>query len=113
MPENVLVLLGKRIRDLRKEQGLSQEQLAELSGFHYTYIGAVERAEKNITVMNVSKIAAALAVSVSDLFSYSKISDTTQNKSRDIEDIVQLLLKSDHQRVRKIKNVILQILDED
>ena len=52
----------------RKELGLSQERLAELAGVHRTYIGMVERAEKNITLCNIEKIAKALNVEIKDLF---------------------------------------------
>ena len=47
---------------------LSQEQLADMAGVHRTYIGMVERAEKNITLRNIKKIAKALDVNIKDLF---------------------------------------------
>ena len=61
-------LLAQRIRILRILRGWSQEQLAEVSGLHRTYIGAVERAERNITIDNIEKIALAFEVPVSGLF---------------------------------------------
>jgi len=61
-------ILGQRIRNYRTSKGLSQEKLAELSGFHPTYIGQVERGEKNATVDSVQKISAALGISLSKLF---------------------------------------------
>ena len=60
--------LGQRIRNNRTAQGLSQEKLAERSGCHPTYIGQIERGEKNATVESIEKIAAALQVSLSKLF---------------------------------------------
>ncbi|ELK38870.1 XRE family transcriptional regulator, partial [Brevibacillus agri BAB-2500] len=48
--------LGNRIRFLRKEKGMSQEQLGELSGLHTNYVGQVERGEKNVTVESLEKI---------------------------------------------------------
>lgn len=51
---------------------MSQEQLAELSGLHRTYIGMVERAEKNITILNVERLSLALGCSVSELLDEAK-----------------------------------------
>ena len=56
---DVLIKFGERVRDLRKERGLSQEQLAFKADLHRTYIGMIERAEKNITRINIEKIAIA------------------------------------------------------
>lgn len=60
-------LFGKRVRHFRKAKKLSQEQLAELSDLHRTYIGSIERGERNITLVNAQKIADALSVQLSDL----------------------------------------------
>lgn len=69
MKEQVLVEFGKRVREERLKQNLSQEILAEKAGVHRTYIGMIERAEKNITLININKIANALNVEISGLFS--------------------------------------------
>ena len=58
---------GKKVRYFRKLRNLSQDQLAELSELHRTYIGSVERGERNITLLNASKIAKALSVSLAEL----------------------------------------------
>ena len=60
--------IGQRIRNYRLSQSLSQEKLAELSGCHPTYIGQLERGEKNATLESVEKISLALGISLSDLF---------------------------------------------
>ena len=60
--------VGQRIRNYRTQNGLSQEKLAELSGCHPTYIGQLERGEKNATLESVERIAAALGISLSKLF---------------------------------------------
>jgi len=58
---------GNRMRELRKEKGLSQEALADLAGMHRTYIGAIERGEQNVSLDNINKIAKALIVKPSSL----------------------------------------------
>ena len=59
--------LGARIRGLRLAAGLSQEELADSAGLHRTYVGSVERGERNITVVNLWALADALAVSAARL----------------------------------------------
>ncbi|MBQ6822422.1 MAG: helix-turn-helix transcriptional regulator [Bacteroidales bacterium] len=66
--EPILLRFGKQVQELRKARNLSQEQLAELAGVHRTYIGMIERAEKNITLCNIERIAKALEVNIKDLF---------------------------------------------
>lgn len=68
MESDILVKFGQRVQTIRKELGLSQEQLAEEAGLHRTYIGMIERAEKNITLCNIEKIALALKIPICDLF---------------------------------------------
>jgi transcriptional regulator with XRE-family HTH domain len=57
-----------RLRELRLARGLSQEKLAELCGLHRTYVGSVERAERNVSIDNIERLAGALGVPVRDLF---------------------------------------------
>ena len=71
MPNQHLIdQFGKRIRQLRTERGLSQERLAELTGFHRTYIGMVERGERNISLSNIGVFAEKFGMSVSQLFEF-------------------------------------------
>lgn len=65
---NTLLKFGQKVRRLRLGQNISQEKLAHLAGLHRTYIGMIERAEKNITLLNIEKLASALKVSITDLF---------------------------------------------
>ncbi len=62
--QNILINFGERVREIRKKKGLSQEELAHKADLHRTYIGMIERAEKNITLLNIKKIANALEVSI-------------------------------------------------
>lgn len=59
---------GEKVRELRKAKGLSQESLALVSGLDRTYIGGVERGERNISLLNIHKIANALSVLPKELF---------------------------------------------
>ena len=66
--QNILIKFGERVREIRKEKGLSQEELAHKADLHRTYIGMIERAEKNLTLVNIEKIANALEVKINHLF---------------------------------------------
>lgn len=66
----LLIKFGERVRELRKERQLSQEQLAFKADLHRTYIGMIERAEKNITLINIEKIASALEINLKDLINF-------------------------------------------
>jgi transcriptional regulator with XRE-family HTH domain len=62
-------VLARNIRLQRTALGISQEALADLSGLHRTYVGAVERAERNISIDNVGKLARALKITAAQLLS--------------------------------------------
>ncbi|MDR0507090.1 MAG: helix-turn-helix transcriptional regulator [Dysgonamonadaceae bacterium] len=65
--KNILEIFGGNVQKYRKEKQISQEKLAEIAGVHRTYVGMIERAEKNITLRNMEKIAKALKVEIKDL----------------------------------------------
>jgi transcriptional regulator with XRE-family HTH domain len=67
--KELLVLLGKRVHELRAAKKWSQEEFAHVSGLHRTYIGQIERGEKNISFGNLVKVAAVLGVTASELLS--------------------------------------------
>ncbi|MGB1206597.1 MAG: helix-turn-helix domain-containing protein [Chitinophagales bacterium] len=67
MKEQILITFGKNVRKYRKINKLSQEQLAFKANLHRTYIGMIERAEKNITLINIEKIAKALDINIEKL----------------------------------------------
>lgn len=68
MKKNVLIKFGQKVRKERMDLGLSQEELAARAGVHRTYIGMIERAEKNITLENIEKLASALKINIGDFF---------------------------------------------
>jgi transcriptional regulator with XRE-family HTH domain len=65
--ESILMRFGKNVQRIRKEKNISQEKLAEYAGLHRTYIGMIERFERNITLINAEKVANALGVNISEL----------------------------------------------
>lgn len=70
--KDTLKKFGAAIRSSRKTKGWSQEELAERSGLDRTYIGSVERGERNISLLNIEKIASALDAGITDLLDFSK-----------------------------------------
>ncbi|MCB9201556.1 MAG: helix-turn-helix transcriptional regulator [Flavobacteriales bacterium] len=72
LEDNILVKFGERVKQARKNSHYSQEELAFRAGLHRTYIGMIERAEKNITLLNIEKIANALNVNINYFFNENK-----------------------------------------
>ncbi len=70
--KEVLIKFGNRVREERLSRGLSQEELAERVGVHRTYVGMIERAEKNITLQNIEKIAKALDMPIDKLMKFGE-----------------------------------------
>ncbi|MCL4497157.1 MAG: helix-turn-helix domain-containing protein [Deltaproteobacteria bacterium] len=68
MSKTILEKFGEKVRKERHQRGLSQEELAARAGVHRTYIGMIERAEKNITLENIEKITKALGLKISEFF---------------------------------------------
>ena len=66
--KKILIAFGENVRKIRKEKGISQEELSFRADLHRTYIGMIERAEKNLTLTNIEKIAKALDVDIKQLF---------------------------------------------
>lgn len=81
-------LIGDRIRQLRKEKGLSQEKLGYESELHCTHIGSIERGQKNFSIDTLIKIAKGLNVEVADLFNFPMPpAEAKKMKKSLIEDI--------------------------
>jgi transcriptional regulator with XRE-family HTH domain len=86
--KDIKKLVGERIRNLRKEQGLSQEELGAKAELHYTYVGAVERGEKNCSITTLARIAQGLNVELVDLVRVSETGiDITQLKASIAQDL--------------------------
>ncbi|MCS6988694.1 MAG: helix-turn-helix domain-containing protein [Chloroherpetonaceae bacterium] len=78
----VLKAFGEKVRSERLKRNLSQEAFAELTGFHRTYIGMIERAERNITLVNVYKIAVALNTDLKTLLDFDATERRTHHHKR-------------------------------
>jgi transcriptional regulator with XRE-family HTH domain len=68
MPRDIQRAFGQRVLELRKARGWSQEALDQRSGLHWTYIGQVERGERNLTLLSIQKIAKGLKIEMIELF---------------------------------------------
>jgi transcriptional regulator with XRE-family HTH domain len=68
LPNRLLQALGQRIRELRTEQGYSQEGFADKCGVHRTFMGTVERGESNLSFQNIAKVSTTLGIPLSALF---------------------------------------------
>jgi len=67
MKEKILRQFGNNVKRLRKSRGWSQEELAIRAELHRTYIGSIERSERNVSILNIERIARALSVKIEDL----------------------------------------------
>jgi transcriptional regulator with XRE-family HTH domain len=69
MPLDIRIRFGRAIRRIREEQGINQEEAAERCGMHRTYYSGVERGIRNVSLMNIGKIAKGLRATLPELFS--------------------------------------------
>jgi len=69
---SIRLQFGKRVRELRTERGYSQEELVFRAGVHRTYLGGIERGERNPSLENIAAIAQALSVTLPELFSFEQ-----------------------------------------
>ncbi|MBB3131299.1 transcriptional regulator with XRE-family HTH domain [Paenibacillus rhizosphaerae] len=108
--KEILLRLGARLRDLRKEKGLTQESLGEKGGFHFSYIGQIERGEKNVALLNLAKIAEALEVDISQLFTYTSV-ESNEESQADLQEIMHMLEQQNPQQIAMAKNVLKAIFN--
>jgi transcriptional regulator with XRE-family HTH domain len=64
---NARRIFAQRLRQIRQIRGLSQEELADMAGLHRTYVGSVERSERNVSIDNMERLAIALEVDITEL----------------------------------------------
>ncbi len=92
-------MIGQRIRNYRNEQRLSQEKLAELAGLHASYIGQLERGEKNATIESIEKVSSALGVPLSQLFEKLDEKTTDNNIALHCYELVSQKSKAQQERL--------------
>lgn len=112
MSETLLKLCGAKIRSVRKAKGLSQEKLAEQSGFHHTYIGGVERGVRNISLANLERIAAALDIEVHELFQYHHEFGEFRDRNDALKEAIDLLASREDSEVRMAVRILSEIFLE-
>ena len=96
-------ILGQRIRNYRTAKGLSQEGLAELCGCHPTYVGQIERGEKNATIESIERISSALNVSLSKLFEKLGADDSeARNIPLECYDLLASKSKAEQESIYRI-----------
>ena len=108
---SISITVGERLRAYRKAKGLSQETLAEYAGLHTTYIGQLERGEKNATIDSISKVANALGVSLSKLFENIALNDEGPDFPARCYSLIQMQSITDQEKLFKILNSIVQYKD--
>ena len=105
----MLKKFGKKVRGLRKAQKLSQENLAEKAGLHYTYIGGIERGERNPSLKNIEKIANALKVTPNEFFIAPQVEDISAKNIEIIEDINRHIIDKDIKILQLIRLLVRDI----
>ena len=98
-------IIGQRIRSYRTQLGLSQEKLAELADYHPTYIGQLERGEKNATLESINRVAVSMNISLSQLFENLGVANTSE-RNIPLECYEFLLTKSQEEQEQILKILI-------
>lgn len=114
--DNFRYRLGQRLKSYRIHKGLSQEKLAELADCHPTYIGQLERGEKNATMESVLKLSKALGISLSDLFYKLDVKENEDTEDTSVKSIqtypllcYELLLSKPVKEQERLYNIIVEI----
>ncbi|AIQ21312.1 transcriptional regulator [Paenibacillus sp. FSL H7-0357] len=102
LPENV----GSRIRELRKAKGWTQEQLAEAASLHYSYIGGVERGDRNISLETLEKIIAAFQVPAIEVFRFE---DETEHRKA-LDEHMALISNKSVEEIAAITRVTREVI---
>lgn len=102
--KEIHVEIGNRIRKIRTKKGLSQEKLAELSNLNTSYIGQVERGEKNPSVETIYSITTALGVSIQSLFENISSADSSPSYAN---QVYSLMISMDERQSKALYEIAL------
>ena len=102
----IMQTVGSRIRAVRNQCSMTQEELAEKATLHPTYIGQVERGEKNLTLTSLEKIVAALGITFTDLFENMEVATSQRSVASQCYEIVS---RKTAENQEKILDILLQI----
>lgn len=103
---NLAILVGERIRQIRKDNKISQEKLGEMAQLQSSYIGGVERGERNISLETLEKIIKAFDMHYTDFFNFRDIGNSDKlGKQELLEVFVGELLTNDIEQIRKIYDI--------
>ncbi|MFT3951287.1 MAG: helix-turn-helix transcriptional regulator [Oscillospiraceae bacterium] len=106
---NITSEVGQRIRNYRNQLHISQEELAEKCGLHPTYIGQVERGEKNATLETVEKIAAGLSIALNTLFEFIEKNDDTGSEYPAMAyKLIQSVSKAEQEKLIDILKSVME-----
>jgi transcriptional regulator with XRE-family HTH domain len=106
-----LILVGNRIREIRKQKGLTQEQLAEKTGLQNSYVGGIERGERNISLLTLEKLLIGLEITAFELFKIMEIemNGLSLDKKELILDLVTSIQRMKVKDINLIKNITGEI----
>lgn len=112
MKKNTLLkLVGANIRDARKKKGLTQEELAEKADINPKFLGKVERAETNVSVVTLSKICDALGISLSGLLSFTAMDKKFQKLGELSSELWGLMVQKDPETIKRSIAAFKSILE--
>jgi transcriptional regulator with XRE-family HTH domain len=106
---DILNQVGNRIKEIRKARGWSQDQLGEKCGFHFSYIGGVERGERNVSLQNLAVIADTLEVDMQSFFQFERQSG--EEKEAIIQEVIALLSKREMRHIQLARKILAEIFE--
>jgi len=104
---DICKIIGERVRNHRTRKGLNQEELAERCGLHTTYIGQIERGEKNATLESIEKIIKGLEISYETLFEKIYVGESESNAASKCYSIIDSLNESEQTALLHIVEKII------